>query len=124
MVEADPGIRKMLRFAFDAAGFETAETNNGSEALRILELQPPDAVVLDLSLPEHRGQEVLDRLPPIDNYNHEGGNKKPAWVVISSMGSAEVSSIYGGLGDRFIAKPFDPWDLVRKLESQLSEFDG
>ncbi len=111
----------MLRFSLAAAGFEFTETNCGAEAMRILGDRPPDAVVLDLSLADGMGPEILKRLAG-GNFD---GNKIPAWVVISTMDVAEAQDVagricnYKNLGDRFLAKPFDPWELVHKLETQL-----
>ena len=116
VVESDRGVARMLRFSLRSAGFRITEAPTGEEALRILDHQPPDAVVLDLGLPDGLARAVLDRL-----YRRGGVNPShPAWVVISSLDREEATKLYGPLGSHFLPKPFDPWDLVKALEDLLS----
>jgi DNA-binding response OmpR family regulator len=116
VVEGDRGVARMLRFSLRSAGFRITEAPTGVEALRILDRQPPDAVVLDLSLPDGLAPAVLGRL-----CGPSGGNTPyPVWVVISSLDREEATRRYGPLGSRFLPKPFDPWDLVKVLEDLLS----
>jgi len=116
VIEDDESVIRMLRFSFRSAGFETIEVTTGGEALRILEQHPPDAVVLDLQLPNGQGGAVLDRLRQLD----ERPGSSPVWAVISALDRQEATRRYGPLGSHFLAKPFDPWDLVAILENLLS----
>ena len=89
--------------------------DSSAEALRALDRGPADAVVLDLGLPDGQGGAVLRRL-------RCAGEDVPAptWVAFSVMDRAEVNRMYGDLGDRFLRTPFDPWQLVKLLESLLN----
>ena len=118
VVEDDPAIAKMLRYSLRAAGFDIAVVAAGSDALQILEREPTDGVVLDLGLPDGLGKAVLDRLRKADDCGF------PAWVVISALDRDEATSRYGPLGTHFLAKPFNPWDLIRMLAALLSESKG
>ncbi len=116
VVEDDPAAAKMLRFSLGAAGFDVAAVTAGAEALDILNKQgATDVVVLDLGLPDGLGKAVLDRLQEADDYGF------PAWGVISALDCEEATSRYGPLGTHFLAKPFNPWNLIRMLEALLSE---
>jgi CheY-like chemotaxis protein len=118
VVEDEPAVARMLRISLRAAGFDVVEAVAGREALQILEQEAADAVILDLELPDRRGKAVLDRLRQADD------SGLPAWVVISGLDCEEATGRYGSLGGHFLAKPFDPWDLVRMLERILSERNG
>ena len=118
VVEDEPAVAKMLRISLRAAGFDVAEAIAGGQALRILEQEPTDVVILDLELPDCRGKAVLDRLRQADDSGF------PVWVVISVLDREEAAGRYGPLGGHFVAKPFDPWDLVRMLKTLLSERNG
>ncbi len=119
VVEHDPAIAKMLRFSLRAAGFDVAAVTAGAEALNILKDQgATDGVVLDLGLPDGLGKAVLDRLQKADDRGF------PAWVVISTLDRDEATSRYGPLGTHFLAKPFNPWDLIRMLAALLPESKG
>ena len=91
----------------------------GQAALQALDRGPADAVVLDPGLPDGQGGTVLRRLRcACENV------PVPTWVAFSVMDRAEVNRTYGDLGDRFLRTPFDPWQLVKPLESLLKEVNG
>ncbi|MBI4282698.1 MAG: response regulator [Chloroflexi bacterium] len=115
VVEDDQSVRRMLRFSLRTTGYSVTEVTTGMEAIRELERQPTDAVVLDLGLPDGLGGKVLCRLRQL------AGEPRglPIWVVISALDRDEAAARYGPLGSHFMAKPFDPWDLMRTLEVLL-----
>ncbi len=112
VVEDDDGVAGMLAICLAAGGFQASRVAFGGEALAILEREPIDAVVLDLSLPDGLGKAVLDRL-------REPGSCSPAYLVISALERGEVMSKFGPPRERFVPKPFDPWVLIGKLEELL-----
>jgi len=120
VIEDDESVMRMLRVSFRSAGFDTTEVTTGAEALRILKQQPPDAAVLDLQLPDGQGGAVLDRLRQLN----ERTKSSPVWIVISALDREEATRRYGPLGSRFLAKPFDPWDLVAMLKNLLLAKSG
>ncbi len=112
LVEDDAVVARVLGMCLGEAGFEVYEVSAGGEALAVLDRECPDAVVLDLGLPDHLGGAVLKRL------RLGRGRPAPAWVVISASSREEATERYGPLGD-FLAKPFDPYVLVGKLDELL-----
>ncbi|HEX2816796.1 MAG TPA: response regulator, partial [Phenylobacterium sp.] len=58
VVDDEPQIHRFLRAALEAAGFEPLRANTGGEGLREIASTAPDAVVLDLGLPDMDGREV------------------------------------------------------------------
>ena len=117
VVEDDMSITRMLRFSSKAAGFGITEVATGTEAVDLLEKDSPEAVVLDLGLPDGQGEAVLDRLR-----QHSDG--RPAWIAITALDRQEATSQYGPLGQHFLAKPFDPWDLIGRLDAMSSRANG
>jgi DNA-binding response OmpR family regulator len=115
VIEDDTGVARMLRFCLREAGFDTAEASTGGEALRVLQQGTPDAAVLDLQLPNGQGGAVLDWL----RCSCERTANPPVWVVISALDRQEATRLYGPLGTRFLAKPFDPWELITMLRTLL-----
>ena len=59
VIEDEPGIRCFAVRALRDAGFTVDQAAGGREGLRIARSQPPDAVLLDLRLPDLHGEEVL-----------------------------------------------------------------
>jgi two-component system phosphate regulon response regulator PhoB len=113
VVEDDDGVAGMLAICLTAGGFKASRVAFGGEALAILEREPLDAVVLDLSLPDGLGGNVLEWLRKVP------GGGSPAYLVISALERGEVMKKYGPPEERFVPKPFDPWVLIGKLEKLL-----
>jgi DNA-binding response OmpR family regulator len=117
VVEDDESVARMLHTALGAAGFDSMEARTGGEALDILGRDSLDAVILDLVLPDGLGGSVLEWL------RRAPTRTTPVHVVMSALEREEATAKFGELGENFFAKPFDPWDLVRRLD-QLLESKG
>ena len=61
VIDDEPQIHRFLSPALDAAGYEPRRADSGQEGLRGIALWSPDAVVLDLGLPDMDGKDVLAR---------------------------------------------------------------
>ena len=116
VIEDNEAVARVLRFCLRQAGFNASEVAAGGEALRILQQQPPDAVLLDLQLPDGQGGAVLDWL----RRSNERTTDSPVWVVMSALDQETATQRFGPLGSHFISKPFDPWELVAILRTLLS----
>jgi two-component system KDP operon response regulator KdpE len=119
IVEDDAAVNRMLRISLRAAGFDIVDVGDGAEALNVL-MQPgsTEAVIVDLGLSDGVGRAILDRLRRMHKRD------LPACVVTSALDREEVARRYGRFSGYFLAKPFDPWDLVRVVEKLLSERSG
>lgn len=62
LVEDNEALRRLYRTALRVAGYRVAEAANGLDALRKIDQEHPDAIVLDLHLPEVSGLAVLQDL--------------------------------------------------------------
>ena len=77
VVEDNQSVKRMLRFSLRDAGFDIAEVSTGAEALQTLENDVPEAIVLDLGLPDGLGGAVLEWLRQPE-HRADGA---PVWVV-------------------------------------------
>ena len=107
LVEDDRAVSRVLRLTLDRSGFDVVEVDTGTRALASLEGGGIDAVVLDLGLPDARAPDVLAWLHAHD--------EKPPWLVISALDRADAVRLDGTIDRRFIAKPFDPWELLKRI---------
>lgn len=62
IVEDDPSLRSFYRAMLQLEGFDVTAVEDGIDALRHIELDPPDAIVLDLGLPRLGGRDVQREL--------------------------------------------------------------
>lgn len=67
IVDDEPAVAEMLRDIFVSQGYEVDAATNGGDAVMLASLSRPDAVVLDIKLPDTTGAEVLARLRELDD---------------------------------------------------------
>jgi DNA-binding response OmpR family regulator len=105
VVEDDPDVLQILRVNLEAAGLDTVLAADGDTALRRIDLERPDVVLLDLMLPVVDGWEVLAGLT---------SRPDPAPIIVCSArrGDAEVHRAMRLGAFDYIQKPFDPARVV------------
>jgi two-component system OmpR family response regulator len=111
IVDDDPAIRDVVRFALARAGFETVEAENGRVALDLFASVPPDLIVLDVALPELDGTELCRQI--------RRDSSVP--IVFLSSRDEEIDRVLGleiG-GDDYLVKPFSPRELVARIKAVL-----
>ena len=119
IVDDDPHIREVIRFALQKAGFVTDEAVNGRDALDRFEANRPDLLVLDILMPEMDGTEVCRRI----RYRGPSPAGEPERVPIIFLSSKndEIDRVLGlelG-GDDYVTKPFSPRELVARVRAVL-----
>ncbi len=111
VVDDDPAIREVVRFALRKEGFETAEAATGAEAVATFERIRPNAVILDILMPEMDGTEVCRALRA----------RSPVPILFLTSKDDEIDRILGlelG-GDDYVTKPFSPRELVARVRAIL-----
>jgi two-component system OmpR family response regulator len=111
LVDDDPSLREVVRYALDRAGHEVHEAADGVQALAAFSAKMPDLIVLDVMMPELDGLEVCRRI--------RATSRVPI-LFLSSRGE-EVDRILGlelG-GDDYMTKPFSPRELVTRVKVLL-----
>ncbi|WP_066779160.1 response regulator transcription factor [Sphingomonas sp. CCH5-D11] len=111
VVDDDAAIRRLLRNTLLRADYAVAEAGNAREALRLAPIEQPDAVLLDLGLPDRDGLGLIPLL------RAQGG---PVILVVSAREAVEekVSALDLGADD-FVTKPFDTEELLARLRVAL-----
>ena len=120
VVDDDSHIRDMICFALRHAGFEVAEAENGLVALRKIERDRPDLVILDILMPEMDGLEVCRTV------RSGAVDASSLSILFLSSKDEEVDRVVGleiG-GDDYIAKPFSPRELVARVKAHFRRMDA
>lgn len=110
IVEDDADLRRMFRSALSFAGYEVREASDGTHALRMIDEECPDLVVLDLMLPFLGGLAVQQEIA-----SHAQTQNIPIVIVTGStisLGDVEVSCV--------LRKPVGPDELVRVVRNCLT----
>ena len=116
VVDDEPNIVLSLEFLMQQAGFDVTTALDGESALALVNENPPDLVLLDISLPGISGFEVLEQL------RNQPSFKRLPIVMLTAHGR-EVEREKGlALGaDDYITKPFSTRQLVEKVQALLNE---
>src|SRR5216110_1286429 len=113
IVDDEPTIGEVVSRYLDRAGYETSVALDGPSALRKIEQQSPDLVVLDLMLPRISGLELMRRI-------RDRGSDRTSIILLTAKG--EESDRIVGLrrgADDYIVKPFSPAELVARVDAVL-----
>jgi DNA-binding response OmpR family regulator len=111
LVEDDPVIRTALIEVLSAHGHVVRSSARGFDALREATQRPPDAVVLDLGLPDLDGIDVLRML--------RGISQVPVLVATARDDDAEVIKLLDAGADDYVVKPFSGGQLAARLGAVL-----
>lgn len=109
VVDDDEDMCLLVEIVLARAGMDVTRSMDGGDAVRRLEHEAFDAVVLDIMIPDVDGWEILDRL------RHRAGTPV---VVLSVL--ADPSSVRRGLrsgASSYLPKPFQPAELVSRVRS-------
>ena len=111
VVDDEPAIRRLLRNTLVRAGYTVIEAPNAQEALRQTAIEHPNAVLLDLGLPDRDGLGLIPSL-------RKQGDA--VVLVVSARDAVEekVSALDLGADD-FVSKPFDTEELLARLRVAL-----
>ncbi len=112
IVEDDPALRQALSRALETEGYELALAEDGAQALVMLVESPPDAIVLDVMLPEIDGLEVARRIRA----------RQDAVPILMLTARGAIGDRVAGLdagADDYLMKPFALEELLARLRALL-----
>ncbi len=110
VVDDDPSVRALVRDVLECEGHVVDLAEDGFAALRCIELSRPDCVVLDVMMPGMDGHAVLQRI------RAAGGAHLPIVMLTAAADDDQAWQAWSGGVDYFLAKPFDPSELLRYLD--------
>ena len=111
LVDDEPKIRRFLRAGFEMKGFEVLEADNAAAALRLAASGSPDLIVLDLSLPDLHGLDVLERVRSSSNV--------PIIILSVTSSKEETIKLLEAGADDYLVKPFSMPELIARSEAAL-----
>ncbi len=111
MVEDDPNIVDLIRSNLNVRGFDTVVSTDGLHALRLLETEQPDIVLLDLMLPDADGMNLCRQIRE---------RSSVGIIVVSARGGErdKVTALNMGADD-YMTKPFGIEELLARISATL-----
>ncbi|MFH9612583.1 response regulator transcription factor [Streptomyces pratensis] len=107
VVDDEPRLVRAISMNLRARGYDVESAPDGSTALRLAAERPPDAVLLDLGLPDMDGIEVL---PVLRRWS-----RAPILVVSARSASHDKIRVLDAGADDYITKPFSMDELLARL---------
>ena len=115
IVEDDPHLRVVIRMVLERAGYDVDEAMHGAAALEAIELQVPDLVIADMTMPVMNGPELIDRIQC---------DPARASIPIVLLSGRQVGPDVSRLVNAVVLKPFEPADLLASIDRALHANNG
>ncbi|MET0820209.1 MAG: response regulator transcription factor [Aeromicrobium sp.] len=110
-VDDDPAILRTLSINLRARGYDVETAGDGRSALQVVDERMPDAVILDLGLPDLDGVAVLKRLRTF--------TQVPVVVLSARHESDDKVEALDEGADDYVTKPFDMEELLARVRSAI-----
>jgi DNA-binding response OmpR family regulator len=111
----DEDILALVSLRLERAGYEVACVGDGDAAVAVAQARRPDALVLDLMLPQRNGIEVLAELRA-----DPGLTATKVLLLSARVSDGDVARGLDAGADAFLAKPFRTNELVARIEQLLA----
>ncbi len=108
-IDDNQRILDLVSLVVRQAGFRVETAASGAEAQEKITIEPPSLIILDMSLPDITGKELLAAI--------RASSEVP--VIILSAMEVAGASVVRFPNVQFISKPFDPSELVTRIKQSL-----
>ena len=112
VVDDDKNTRRYMRAVLEAADYTVTTAENGAEALKVMESEYIDLVVLDIMMPEMDGYQFTEALRGVQN-------NLPILMVSAKQLSADRKKGFRAGIDDYMTKPVDMEELVLRIQALL-----
>ena len=110
-VDDEPQMLRLVRNTLSDAGYTPIVTGDPDEALRLIKVEKPDLILLDLMLPGTDGIELMKPIFQITD--------APVIFLSGRDGERDVVRAFEAGADDYIVKPFSPTELAARIEAVL-----
>ena len=114
IIEDDPEIQEMLKYAFSREGWKLIQARTGEEGLKTLKQNGADCIILDIMLPGMDGLKLIKKIREKKEYQ--------TLPVIMCTARGEEADIISGLelgADDYVVKPYSPRVLAARIRAAL-----
>jgi len=116
VIDDDPVILELLRINFEIEGFEVISACDGQEGLRRAGVDHPDVILSDIMMPRLDGLQLLARLR-----GDPATADVPVVLLSAKAQRAEVDRGMALGADDYVTKPFDPLELLDRVNAAMDK---
>lgn len=111
LIEDEVSIRRFLKISLEGATYQVIEASSGSEGLSLAASHQPDAIILDIGLPDTTGFQLISKL-------REWFNSPIIVLTVQDQEEDKVKALDLGADD-YLTKPFGVPELLARLRASL-----
>lgn len=112
VVEDEEGLRLLYQEELEAEGYEILTASNGREAIRKLEEERPDLIILDIVMPVMDGMEALGRIV---------GKDRKIPIILNTSHSGYRDDFMSWVADAYVTKSSDLEELKKTVKKLLTK---
>lgn len=117
VVDDEPDIREVVGIVLETSGHDVMYAEDGKKGLSLVKKWQPDLIILDVMMPKMNGMQVLQLLRNMDEFDHIPVIMLTATTQYAREDDEHYRKKTGA--DDFISKPFNPADLVERVNNVL-----
>ncbi|WP_317134199.1 response regulator transcription factor [Leptolyngbya sp. O-77] len=116
LIDDDPNLILLVKDYLEFRGYEVITSENGQEALEVLQRETPDMIICDVMMPQMDGYSLVEQVRK---------DPRTSWIPVlflSAKGQSQdkIKGLNTG-ADVYMVKPFEPEELVAQVESSLKQ---
>jgi DNA-binding response OmpR family regulator len=115
VADDDPDLVCLVTHTLTQAGMDCEVARSGQQTLDAVGRRSPDAIVLDVNMIDFDGFEILKKLR-----KNLATRKIPVLLLTARSQTSDITEGYGSGASDYVIKPFDPANLVRRVEKVIS----
>ncbi|MED1443207.1 response regulator transcription factor [Aeribacillus composti] len=116
IVDDDPHIRKLIRVILSDEGFTILETEDGKDALSLLDSEKVDLIILDIMMPNMDGWDLCE------NIRTYYSDSLPILMLTAKGETAQKVKGFNLGADDYLVKPFHPAELLARIKALLKRY--
>lgn len=114
IVDDQPANLKVVATLLERKGYQASTADNGADALRMAEAQPPDLILLDVMMPGMDGLEVLARIK-----QHDALMRLPVVCLTAARDREQLLRAFDAGAVDYVIKPFLPEELLARVGAHI-----
>lgn len=117
LVDDEVALHAVCQKLLERRGYGFCEAFDGESALKMLEREKPDLLLLDVMLPDVNGFDLCSEI-------RARGNRLPVIFLSGKTDIVDKTMGFRAGGDDYVTKPFDPAELVLRIEANVRRYQG
>ena len=118
VIDDDPDFQELVEYNLHLTGFDVLQATTGPEGLKIARKRRPAVILLDITMPDMNGLEVLSELK-----HNEKTERIPVFMLTAKTTMGDIEHAFDIGADDYITKPVEVMKLGEIIKRKLMKFN-